>query len=184
MAPKFTLFTKGSKLALNQGFQNRFLVTTVSRQALDLVNQYITTHMWVLYVYSILCGYVSYHVNILDIIIDCYFGKYNTEEHLSRPARKPTLWTPRKVSTRISLSMPRRLIRIYTFRLLWIFCFGNHYSIPLRRNVSARISLRGLHRLIWVDTLRRFHNDGFLFERLKCNVVLVNLTESHAQTYI
>ena len=29
MAPKFALFTKGSKLPLNQGFQNTFLVTTV-----------------------------------------------------------------------------------------------------------------------------------------------------------
>ena len=29
-------FTKGSKLTLNQGFQNRFLVTTVSRKALDI----------------------------------------------------------------------------------------------------------------------------------------------------
>ena len=38
MAPKFALFTKGSKLALNQGFQNRFLVTTVSRQALDIMS--------------------------------------------------------------------------------------------------------------------------------------------------
>ena len=37
----------------------------------------------------------------------------------------------RKVSTRINLSMPRRLTRIDTFRLLWIFCFKNHYSIPL-----------------------------------------------------
>ena len=36
MAPKFASFTKGSKLPLNQGFQNRFLVTTVSRQALDI----------------------------------------------------------------------------------------------------------------------------------------------------
>ena len=36
MAPKFALFTKGSKLPLNQGFQNRFLVTTVSRQALGM----------------------------------------------------------------------------------------------------------------------------------------------------
>ena len=35
MAPKFALFTKGSKLPLNQGFQNRFLVITVSRQALN-----------------------------------------------------------------------------------------------------------------------------------------------------
>ena len=40
MAPKFALFTKGTKLPLNQGFQNRFLVTTVSRQALDLFNFY------------------------------------------------------------------------------------------------------------------------------------------------
>ena len=70
---------------------------------------------------------------------------------MSRPSRKPTV---RKVSTRIRLSMPRRLTWTDTFRLLWIFCFMNHYSIPLRRNVSARISLRGLHRLIWVDTLR------------------------------
>ena len=33
---KFALFTKGSKLPLNQGFQNRILVTTVSRQTLDI----------------------------------------------------------------------------------------------------------------------------------------------------
>ena len=39
-------------------------------------------------------------------------------------------------------------------------------SIPLRRNVSARISLRRLRRLIWVDTLRRVYNVGFLVERL------------------
>ena len=36
MAPKFALFTKGSKLPLIQGFQNRFRVTTVSRKALDM----------------------------------------------------------------------------------------------------------------------------------------------------
>ena len=41
---------------------------------------------------------------------------------MSRPVRKPTLWTLRKVST---------WIRIDTFRLLWIFCFRNNYSIPL-----------------------------------------------------
>ena len=59
--------------------------------------------------------------------------------------------------------------------------------ILLRRNMSARLSLRGLHRLIWVDTLRvsvrirlrgmlrktrvdtlrRVHKVGFLVERLK-----------------
>ena len=27
--------------------------------------------------------------------------------------------------------------------------------------MSTRISLRGLHRVIWVDTLRRVHNVGF-----------------------
>ena len=43
------------------------------------------------------------------------------------------------------------------------------YADPdLRRNVSARISLRGLRRLIWVDTLRRGHNVGFLAGRLTC----------------
>ena len=59
----------------------------------------------------------------------------------------------------------RRLTRVDIFRLLSVFCFRNHYSIslsPLRRNVSARISLRGLRRLIWVDTLRRGHYVGFL----------------------
>ena len=39
MAPKFALLTKGSKFPLNQGFQNRFLVTTVSRQALDMIHK-------------------------------------------------------------------------------------------------------------------------------------------------
>ena len=50
---------------------------------------------------------------------------------LSYLARKPTLWTLRKASTWISLSMPHRLTRLYTFRLQWIFCFKNHYSLPL-----------------------------------------------------
>ena len=39
-------------------------------------------------------------------------------------------------------------------------------SIPLRRNVSARISLRGLRKLVLVDTLRRDHNVICLVERL------------------
>ena len=38
-------------------------------------------------------------------------------------------------------------------------------SILLRRNVSARISLRELCRLIWIDTLRRGQNVGFLAGR-------------------
>ena len=39
-------------------------------------------------------------------------------------------------------------------------------SIPLRGDVSARISLHGLRRLIRIETLRRDHNVGFLVERL------------------
>ena len=48
-----------------------------------------------------------------------------------RENSKLTLWTLRKVSIRISLSMPRRLTWKGSFRLLWIFCFRNHFSIPL-----------------------------------------------------
>ena len=40
-------------------------------------------------------------------------------------------------------------------------------SIFMRRNVSARISLRGLRSLILFDALRRGHNVGFLARRLK-----------------
>ena len=38
--------------------------------------------------------------------------------------------------------------------------------IPLRLDVSARISLRGLKRPIWVEILRRGHNGGFLAGQL------------------
>ena len=55
----------------------------------------------------------------------------NTNTHFSGSMKKPTLWTLRKVSTRISLSMPRRLNLTDTFRLLWILFFRNPYSIPL-----------------------------------------------------
>ena len=88
---------------------------------------------------------------------------------MNRPAKKKTLWTLRKVSTRISLSMPCMLTRIDTFRLLWIFVSGiiTLYLYPPETvHVSARISLRGLRRPIWVDTLRRGHNVGFLAGRL------------------
>ena len=50
---------------------------------------------------------------------------------MSCSTRKLTLWTLRKVLTRISLSIHCRLIRTDTFRLLLIFGFMNHYSIPL-----------------------------------------------------
>ena len=48
---------------------------------------------------------------------------------VNEPSREKTLWTLRKVSTRISLSTPRRLTRKETFCLQWIFCFRNHYPI-------------------------------------------------------
>ena len=61
---------------------------------------------------------------------------------MSRPTRKSTVWTLRKVSTRISLRMPRRLIRANTFRL-FLFQESLLYThIPMRRKVSVRISLR------------------------------------------
>ena len=70
---------------------------------------------------------------------------------MSRSTRKPTLLTLRKVSTRISLSMPRMLIQAdpvdFLFQGSLLFT-----PISLRRNMSAQISLRALRRLIWVDT--------------------------------
>ena len=50
---------------------------------------------------------------------------------MSLHPRKSTLWSLRKVSTRMSLSMPRRLTRIENSRQLWIFWFRSQYSIPL-----------------------------------------------------
>ena len=41
-------------------------------------------------------------------------------------------------------------------------------SIPRRRNVSTRITLRGLRKLIWIDKLRGVHTVGFLVEWLIC----------------
>ena len=99
-------------------------------------------------------------------------SELGTVNKMSRPARKPTVWTLHKASTRISLNMLRRLTRTDAFRLLWVFRFLEslfYTSIPLKRNGSTRISLRGLHRLIWFDTLRRCHTVGFLAVLLKCN---------------
>ena len=48
-----------------------------------------------------------------------------------RLARKPTWWTLCKISNWISRSMQRRLTRSDNFRVLWNFCFRNHYSIPI-----------------------------------------------------
>ena len=68
-----------------------------------------------------------------------------------------------------SLSLPRRLTRTETFTS-WGFSVSGiitPYLYPLERwNVLAQISLLGLRRLIWVYTLRRSHNVGFLAGRL------------------
>ena len=47
-------------------------------------------------------------------------------------------------------------------------------SIQYTRKESVRVSLRGMLRLIRVDTLRRVHNVGFLAGRLKCIFINVN----------
>ena len=73
-------------------------------------------------------------------------GKRVIEQYIymSRSARKQTLWAMRKVSTWINLN---RLTRTETLRLLWIFLFQESLLYtPMKRNVSARISLRGLYR--------------------------------------
>ena len=83
---------------------------------------------------------------------------------------KTTLWTLRNVSTVIS---PRRLIWADTFRLRAI---GYNVMIPETENplevkrVSVRVSLRGMLRLIRVDTLRRVHNVGYLVIRFINNL--------------
>ena len=94
------------------------------------------------------------------LVNNCLFppfrlGDNNHKTQMIPSARKPTVWTLRKVSTRFSLRMPRRLTRTGTFHLLWIFCFGNYCAIPLSPWL-------GLCRLTWVDTLRRSHSVGFL----------------------
>ena len=89
--------------------------------------------------------------------------------YISHSTRKPTLWMLRVRSTRISLSMLRRLTRTDTLSHPLDFLFHESFlytSIPLRRNMPAQISMRGLHRLILVDTLRRIHNVGSIVERL------------------
>ena len=83
---------------------------------------------------------------------------------MSRPARKPTLWILRKVS---NPDQPKHAAQAYPDRHLsppvdFLFQEALLFtSIPLIRNVSSRIRLRGLRRLIRVDTLRRGHNVGF-----------------------
>ena len=80
-----------------------------------LVHQCIA-EVW-FYAVSTVFSYIT-APELLSIIL--VLGKVPVvkQHDMSRPARKPTLWTLRKVSTRISLSMPHRLTRIDTSRLL------------------------------------------------------------------
>ena len=62
----------------------------------------------------------------MRILVMPWHSQNDSLHEMGRLARKPTVWSLRKVSTRISLTMPGRRTRIDTFRLLWIFCFRNH----------------------------------------------------------
>ena len=72
---------------------------------------------------------------------------------MSCPARKLTLWPLRNVSTQINLCSPRRLIP--------------ETENPQEAKSVYPVSLRGMLRLIRVDTLRIIHNVGFLAGQLK-----------------
>ena len=82
---------------------------------------------------------------------------------MTHSTRKPTLWAAKNFDLDLpkhaALANPDRHISppvdfLFQESLLYT-------SIPLRRNVSARISMCGLRRLILVDTLRTYHNIGF-----------------------
>ena len=79
---------------------------------------------------------------------------------------EPSRWKTNIVDS-IDPDQPKHAAQAYPyghFSLPVDFLFQEsllYTSIPRRRNVSARISLRGLRRLIWVDTLCRCHNVGF-----------------------
>ena len=90
------------------------------------------------------------------------------EHYLSRPVRL-WLWTLRKVRIRISIIMSHRYIRMDAFHLLWIFCFRNHYSIPLsRRDGTCRPGSICADSKGWSGSIHyaesimfRFSQDGF-----------------------
>ena len=89
--------------------------------------------------------------------------------NVTRSTRKPTLWTLRNVSTRISLGSPRKLIRADSFRLRRIEIYSNDsckQKIQRRRKLTDRLTLRGMLKLIRLNTLRRVHNVDFHLERL------------------
>ena len=92
-----------------------------------------------------------------------YGEKYN----MSRPTRKLTFWT-----------QPKHAAQANPQRTLFASCGFNvsgistlYLSILLIRNVSARISMRRLYRLIWVDTLSIVYTVRFLVERLIYTII-------------
>ena len=66
----------------------------------------------------------------MPLIYSSCKNKCLRNNYVSRLLRKPTLWTLLKGSIQISLSMLRRLTWTDNVRLLKIFCFRNHYSLP------------------------------------------------------
>ena len=81
--------------------------------------------------------------------------------NLSRPARKPTLWTLHKVLTRIIVSMLHMLTRIDTFCLLCFFVSG---IITLYFYATEM-------ECVDLDQSARGHYVGFLAGRLNFNTV-------------
>ena len=97
---------------------------------------------------------------------------YNTC-HISSSVRKAIQWPLRNVSTQI------RLIRADTFRLKGIEVYrvmNPETEKTQKAELSARVSLRGMLRMIRVDNLRGVHTIGFLAGRL-IYVCLMILTD-------
>ena len=117
------IFAKLRKISLNESWLNKYSWTRCGKRRNCL--SWAISHSATMFTKVVCWICVKIHLQV---------GKGKRTEgiaSLSRSARKPTLWPLCNVSTRISLSMPRRLTRIDTFRLLWIFCSRNHYYIPL-----------------------------------------------------
>ena len=51
------------------------------------------------------------------VMVSQFYQKQLHVRQMSRPARKPTWWLLHNLSSQISLRIPRRLIRVKTFRL-------------------------------------------------------------------
>ena len=72
---------------------------------------------------------------------------------------------------------PRRLNRADTFRLRGIEVYYramiSETENPQEAKSACRVSLRDMLRLIWIDTLRRVHNVGFLADRLNCKTFIL-----------